>query len=137
MAESLGAADLLQQAVGDAGADTFVVQAPATNGGADTLLGVVLDFQRTEGDRLVTPDGRLILGAHPPAEPVDPERSSQFEFGVGAGQRVEVDVDDDGVFDGFVVLHSRSVVQVQVPTSAEGEGLLAPSPAATHDWIGV
>ena len=54
-------------AVGGAGADTFVIQAPATLGRPDTLLGVILDFSGWRGrpaDRLARRDG--------PARPAPP-----------------------------------------------------------------
>lgn len=72
-------------AIGGAGADTFVVEAPTHGGHPDTLLGVVLDFSEAEGDRLVTAHGegiRVAFGeGKPPAEGVG-ERGS----GEGASQ---------------------------------------------------
>lgn len=47
-------------AVGGEGADTFVIQAPVQLGHANTLLGVILDFNGFDGDRLMTANGRFI-----------------------------------------------------------------------------
>lgn len=127
-------------AIGGAGADTFVVHGPPVTGRPDTLLGVVADYRRAEGDQLVTIDGRPL--APPPAGEQPPEQPGAAEAGVvfgpetlttGEDQRLEVDFDDDGVFDGFVVLRA----QAEPPLRPEGDGLLAPPTPPSNDWIGL
>jgi len=53
-------------AVGGEGADTFVIQAPVQLGHAGTLLGVVLDFNNLDGDRLMMANGRFVQVPHRP-----------------------------------------------------------------------
>jgi Ca2+-binding RTX toxin-like protein len=101
-------------ASGGEGGDTFVIHAPPTMGEAATLLGVVLDFDAAAGDRFVNTEGVAVdLGASQPAPapagfaftslrpgnlPV-PEASATWT-------RLDVDVDNDGQFDGYVLLAS-------------------------------
>lgn len=129
-------------AIGDAGADTFVVHGPLATGRPDTLLGVIEDFRREEGDRLVTFDGRPLappphepLGDHPPAEE-SPEATGPATRITG-DERIEIDFDDDGVFDGFVVLRTHPEASAPAPAPMEGEGLMTVHPPAAHDWIGL
>ncbi len=115
-------------AVGGEGADTFVIQAPTQFGHADTLLGTILDFSSL--DRLVLANGRRIqfqnrpltegggtaptdagltaqgtggptwtLGPHP----TDDDRIAPTQWGPPL-TRVEVDLDGDGVADGFLLM---------------------------------
>lgn len=123
-------------AIGGAGADTFVVQAPTASDGPNTLLGVILDFGDAEGDRLVNALGKLIdirnlrrppdesakrtdpptddggedfttTQLTPPTSP-GPGDFTTSDFGptlVGPPlTRVDVDVDGDGVIDGYVLV---------------------------------
>lgn len=137
-------------AIGGAGADTFVVHRPLLPGRPDTLLGVIEDFHREEGDRLVNFDGRP-LPPPPPPPPVEHQGepapgvadTGAAEAGEAFGpavrtsdgdQRVEVDFDDDGVFDGFVLLRAHPGVP---PPHVDGEGPLTPPAPPAHDWIGV
>lgn len=132
-------------AIGGRGADTFVIHRPMTVGHPDTLLGVVADFHRKEGDRLVTEDGRPVappapsLAASSDAQAGAVNTSETHEVATRASDgdaRVEIDFDDDGVFDGFVVLRAQSE-PAPTPAHVAGEGLLtSPAPAA-HDWIGL
>ncbi|WP_374472246.1 hypothetical protein [Phenylobacterium sp.] len=103
-------------AEGGAGADTFVVAGPAVMGQADTLLGVVLDLRLFEGDRLQTDrGGPVTVTPHPPGadgevgvEQEPPPGPSTLAPGFGPGRRVEVDLDGDGIVDGYVwVLHKQ------------------------------
>jgi hypothetical protein len=119
-------------AKGGEGADTFVVQAPAVLGDAETRLGVVLDFRASEGDRLVDSRGAgLIVLPLPPAPPPVPPG---FGFGVemtqpqtpspmpmSEGRRVEVDLNGDGVADGYVIV-------LEAPQAARAEPAPAPAP---------
>ncbi len=134
-------------AAGGEGADTFVIVAPKVLGNAETLLGVVTDFDQRQGDRLViwrsASDER---GAPPAAErspapagregdgsagggggggggatwsvddPLPNPGAGEFGFepgfttvsgpqaGNGTTVRVDIDVDGDGVLDGYVLL---------------------------------
>ncbi|CAN7453047.1 hypothetical protein LJR219_002961 [Phenylobacterium sp. LjRoot219] len=116
-----------------------MVHGPPVPGRPDTLLGVVVDFHREEGDRLVTFDGRPVApppGEHPGEHPGAADTGEAAGPAVrtsGEDQRVEVDFDDDGVFDGFVLLRAHP----EPPSHLEGEGLLTPPVPPSHDWIGV
>ena len=132
-------------AIGGAGADTFVVHRPPAPDRPDNLLGVVEDFHREEGDRLVTLDGRTLT---PPPRPADGDPHAAGDSGAagtgeafvavrtaGVEQRVDVDFNEDGVFDGFVLLRAGPHPEAP-PEDVEGVVLLTP-PAPSHDWIGV
>jgi len=131
-------------AIGGAGADSFVVQAPTHLGRPDTLLGVILDFSSGEGDRLFTWSGEAIrLRPHPDADnkqappvtgngftgqtpnPTQPQPQPDPELtpptGPGGGDfgvtlvgppltRVDVDLDGDGAFDGYILVGLRGHV---------------------------
>jgi hypothetical protein len=100
-------------AVGGEGADTFVVQAPAQMGAASTLLGVVLDFQAGEGDRLVNANGERVAVTNGGTAPA-PEGFGFTSLARPEGQpgpptpitwtRLDVDLDHDGQVDGYVLL---------------------------------
>lgn len=98
-------------AAGGEGADTFVIQSPVVMGQADNLLGTILDFSAGEGDRLVTSRGGEVT-----LLPPQPETDTPTPTGDGftlttqvTGKRVEVDLDADGVADGYVVLVGQSL----------------------------
>jgi len=107
-------------ASGGQGADTFVFQTPAHMGVASTLLGVVLDFRASEGDRLVNAQGQQVaVTASGPATAQPPEGFVFSALRPGAVQgpqtpqdptqevtwtRLEVDLDHDGHADGYVLL---------------------------------
>lgn len=131
-------------AIGGSGADSFVIQAPAELGRAETLLGVILDFDDAEGDRLFnwageairftphagagatekqapTPAGGGFTGQTTP-DPAQPQPDPQLDpapptgpgddFGVTLVgpplTRMDVDLDGDGVLDGYVLVRGRS-----------------------------
>jgi hypothetical protein len=119
-------------AIGGEGADTFVITATVPPPGAGKMLfGVILDFAAGEGDRLLTSLGREI---HLPQRPTNPDApktdgngpttlgppagdrdgdfgaqggNGSFEFGPSTLTRVEVDLDGDGVMDGYVLVGHR------------------------------
>lgn len=131
-------------AVGGAGADTFVIQAPAQTGQPNTLLGVILDFTDGEGDRLFNSGGGMIrfvqhrptpdadkqappttdgdtgltTQTNPPTHDPDPSVSGGGFGPTTIGPptlapppltRVDVDLDGDGVADGYLLLGLRAV----------------------------
>ncbi len=60
-------------AVGGEGADTFVFHAPAQMGVAATLLGVVMDFHASQGDRFVNAKGEQVALTGEPAPATAPD----------------------------------------------------------------
>jgi len=86
-------------AVGGEGADTFVIQAPVQLGHADTLLGVVLDFSRLDGDKLITSEGKTIQVAPPPTPGTDggSPPTTTSGGGGGSGDRGGGDLTGQGV----------------------------------------
>jgi hypothetical protein len=92
-------------AIGGAGADTFVVEAPKAMSHAELFLGFIADFRAGDGDRIVTHTGHRVdfvggpetaARTHPPEPPPDSmtgETYTQF-----------VDLNGDGRPDGFLVI---------------------------------
>lgn len=97
-------------ATGGAGADTFVIVAPTILGDAGTLLGTITDFQESEGDRLMTGKGDVVI--------VPLRTDAGATFTAEGDQRVEVDVDGDGTVDGYVLLTTASITQGAEPGGA-------------------
>jgi len=100
-------------ASGGRGADTFVVEAPS-HANPNQLLGVILDFSPAEGDRVITSRGRLLkfksdgegVSATMPSDEHRPTfHTSDAHRTV---TRVEVDVDDDGSVDGYLLVITRT-----------------------------
>jgi len=101
-------------AEGGKGADTFVIQAPAQFGHAGALLGVILDYSGGEGDRVMTWRGDSIK--FPPHPLTDDKTAAQLGQGFGPTTsqdqtfdpttltRVEVDLNGDGVADGYILV---------------------------------
>jgi len=112
--------------LGGRGADTFVVEAP-THARPNQLLGVILDFSSAEGDRVITSRGRLLkLKPSPRGDDggASAPSSSNHHASAHAADvhrtvtRVDVDIDDDGVSDGYLLVITRS--------SADPSALAAP-----------
>jgi len=102
-------------AEGGSGADSFILIAPAQFGNADTLLGVIFDFRSEEGDRLITGDGQLVVVVEA-GNVVSPPAPDSFSPTFGPAtlttttppdRRVEVDLNGDGLVDGYVLLTTR------------------------------
>jgi len=145
-------------AIGGTGADTFVIQAPAHAGRAETLLGVILDFNGGDGDRIFNAAGEAVrLRPHPsggngggtdkqtppptnpdngfttqltppkPADPQDPAPPIGGDFGTTTVAppltRVDVDLDGDGVIDGYLLFGFRGA-PVEPPITATVGGSL-------------
>jgi hypothetical protein len=123
-------------AVGGQGADIFIIRLPhgataaaagAAGGDGERLLGAIFDFRVFEGDRLVTSEGRtpgMRFGDGPPPEgALQGLAAHAFARGDGAagpasteGVKVampgpvtilHVDLDGDGVADGYVAVLNR------------------------------
>lgn len=125
-------------AVGGAGADTFEIIAPETLGQGETLLGVVVDFELLDGDKIVWQGQTIPLDPAPPVAPPSSEApAGPADFGTTAGggnddrgggtdfdaessgpstnhgfgpdyRRVDVDLDGDGVNDGYVLVYATT-----------------------------
>jgi hypothetical protein len=120
-------------AIGGDGADTFVIHRFAPNGapwggapGAgpapdDGFFGVVFDFSRAQGDRIVNGQGLTVrLSPHPDGGAEDPSGDHGTDQAADHGgdlrtfttatgpapplTRVEVDLDGDGVNDGYILV---------------------------------
>ena len=122
-------------AEGGSGADTFVVGAPGGSGKADTNLGVIIDFDSLDGDKVtfntaqkvtitsITPVDN-ILAAAPGA--------ASLSVAPTPGERVGVDVDGDGIEDGYVLVRA---VRGDVALGAPELGGPAPQGAPEHAGV--
>ncbi|HEY0650179.1 calcium-binding protein [Phenylobacterium sp.] len=137
-------------AIGGAGADTFVIHAPVHAGRPETLLGVIFDYSGLEGDRVLGFGGGAIHflprprpdadkqapptgdGQTPPKPDPEPDLipPSDGDFGttlVGPRPpltRVDVDLNGDGVADGYLLIGTRSAPAEPPPINATvGAGL--------------
>ncbi|HVI32241.1 calcium-binding protein [Phenylobacterium sp.] len=122
-------------AEGGEGADTFVLAGPAQMGDADTFLGMILDLRFDQGDRLQARDGGQVTilptspGRPPATEPPmttgefgaeqTPPRPDTLLPGLGPGQRVEVDLDGDGLADGYVLVGELRPAAKMAPPADE------------------
>jgi len=128
-------------ATGGEGADAFVIQAPAVMGDANTLLGVVTDFNFAQGDTLVwngqviqlpqkpgEPSGSGGGGGGDPTSPPSTDGGTDNEFGLttlGPARKVELDLDGDGRIDGYVLLGGPSQSGDHQPIVVTGQGSTA------------
>ncbi|MEW5683743.1 MAG: calcium-binding protein [Pseudomonadota bacterium] len=119
-------------AVGGEGADTFVIATAPPAGAGKVLFGVILDFFAGEGDRIFTSVGREIRLPERTTNPNEPKTddtgpttlgppmtSGGADFSAQGGNgsflggdtsnltRVDIDVDGDGVMDGYVLVGHR------------------------------
>lgn len=107
-------------AEGGAGADNFVVSGTAD---ANGLLGVVIDFSQAEGDRLTASGGRTltVLNERPDASFVPPVNNF-----LGANTsavpdfRVGVDLDGDGIEDGYLLMNRPKHAPAEPKPSVDG-----------------
>ena len=113
-------------AYGGAGADIFVISAPAAMDHPDTLLGTVVDFNAQEGDRLVARDGELAILGRPDGQFADPDLTGKADI----DQRVEIDFNGDGRADGYVLITAASSHVVAALGTVELEGF-------SSGWIGI
>ena len=141
-------------AIGGAGADTFVIKAPVVMGRGDLLLGTIADFAADEGDRIFSFTGHAIRP--PPYDPAskplrptpDGDRSGSEGLtgqmnppfdgatppGGGDGvavtpadwTRMELDLDGDGVADGYILIHVRGPGASAEGPGAEASGVAGP-----------
>ncbi|HEX7946803.1 MAG TPA: calcium-binding protein, partial [Phenylobacterium sp.] len=143
-------------AIGGAGADTFVIRAlPAGHyGHTETFLGYIADFNGQEGDRVLTAGGRAVQIPPPGGGPNHWMQPNTFgptggehpltgtEAGTGPPTtgptplgtfqtvaRVDVDLDGDGVTDGYLLVAFRTA------TADAPHDPLAP-PGATATVLG-
>jgi hypothetical protein len=147
-------------AFGGEGADTFEIIAPQTLGRPETLLGVVADFSLLDGDKIVwqghtidlsqTPAQQppTLTGPTPPTDPTPPADFGSTGGGVGPGaeglgpstnsgfgpeyRRVDVDLDGDGVNDGYILVYATT----QAIAVADPMGILPHPYAGTVDLFG-
>ncbi len=112
---------------GGDGADTFVIQAPVTLGDSGILLGSVKDLNLAEGDRVVSDTGRTAILVNPPTAPA-PAPPGGRDMAVLApptltlpsDKRVLVDIDGDGVADGYLALRAPAPAPSQTSGGKEG-----------------
>lgn len=140
-------------AIGGTGADTFLIQAPTQGAGAATLLGVILDFNAGDGDRIFNAAGEAVRFRPPPGgtdkqgpptdngfttqltppKPTDPDPldptppTGGGDFGpttVGPPlTRVDVDLDGDGVIDGYLLFGASRLGPPITATVGGGLGI--------------
>ena len=135
-------------AIGGTGADTFVIHAPIHAGRPETLLGVIFDFSGVEGDRVLGFGGGAIHFLPRPQPDADkqapgdgqttskpdpdfdlaPPNGGDFDMTMVGPRppltRVDVDLNGDGVADGYLLFGTRSAPAEPPPISATvGAGL--------------
>lgn len=110
-------------AIGGKGADVFVVVAPPAGAGGDPELGVIVDFDASEGDILTfqAPGAVTILTATPQADLIGSTMtaSSLVTASRMSGERLGIDWNGDGVEDGYLLVAN---VKVRIAAGAEAGG---------------
>jgi hypothetical protein len=133
-------------AIGGQGADTFIIAMPATPAAAQKeaapsappephaaeqrLLGVIVDFNVGDGDRVINTSGQAVQlrqhveitaanGATPSTTTV---ANLMTVFGF-TGHRVDVDVDGDGKVDGYLVMGGHLPPDLLGPATAAHDGV--------------
>lgn len=111
-------------ALGGAGADKFVLghaRAP------DGFMGIILDFSETHGDRMVNAQGKAVEVLQRTEQP-DVLRDTHFTTTLTngqpaptPGQRVEIDLNDDGHSDGYLLLAKPGQIQATSQAHANGD----------------
>lgn len=95
-------------ASGGTGADTFVVSTPTDSGRSSTNLGVIIDFDELDGDRLqIDTAQKATITSIAPVDDILANTAGADAVGLTEatpGQRVGVDIDGDGVEDGYVLV---------------------------------
>lgn len=103
-------------AIGGEGADSFVIKPPPAFGRPETFFGVIRDFNPGEGDRVLNWQGDAArLTPHPPqtADKTAPPtgqtdltgpEGADHGFGTNTFTRVDVDLNGDGVADGYLMV---------------------------------
>ncbi|WP_312167080.1 hypothetical protein [Phenylobacterium sp.] len=121
-------------AIGGAGADEFVLKGPPSAGG---LMGVVLDFSQREGDRL-TFQGKNVSVVSRTEQPDIAEgfhTSTNIAATARPGQRFDVDLDNDGRADGYVLVgHARNLDGTHAPGPAVVESAIWGDPDDYAAW---
>lgn len=110
-------------AAGGSGADTFVVAPPTTSGVASTNLGVIIDFDQLDGDKLKIDTARQVtITSVTEVDNILADAAGSTTLSGASpvpGERVGVDVDGDGVEDGYVMI---AVVRGKVALGAAEQG---------------
>jgi hypothetical protein len=128
--------------IGGRGADTFVVDAP-THAGPNQLLGVILDFSSAEGDRVITSRGRLLKfksqasgETSTPATASGEHHANPHDDGAQRTvTRVDVDIDDDGAPDGYLLVVTRSGAPDDSSAATPGVQVLGLDPHAPTELL--
>jgi hypothetical protein len=140
-------------AEGGEGADTFVIATPRAMGHADTFLGTIVDLRLDQGDKIETDrGGPTTLSPKPgplpqPTPTPAPEPAGPGDLGVKQdparpppgpslvpGHRVDVDLDGDGVIDGYVIVTELRPADGSVPAPAEAEAVMVITGQSFGDW---
>lgn len=121
-------------ALGGAGADDFAITGAAA---ADGLLGVVLDFSFREGDRLSFQgkNVNLVSQSEQPNVTEGLYNYTNLPATARPGQRFDVDLDNDGKADGYVLVgHTRNLDGTHDPRPAVVESATWGDPDDYAAW---
>lgn len=122
-------------ASGGSGADTFVVAPPATSGAVSANLGVIIDFSELDGDkvRIDTAHKATITSITQVDNILADVSASPTLNGASPipGERVGVDVNGDGVEDGYVLV---AVTSGRIALGAPERGGALPDAHPEHTY---